>query len=80
MLPGHTARPYLNFADKRVAIGDAIGAEAFARLEHVKATIDPNGRFRSGHAFESSNETRTELTVADLDQLFPPTQTRACVA
>ena len=47
-------KPYLNFAEKRVAIGDAVGAEAFARLETIKAAIDPEGRFRSGHALAAT--------------------------
>jgi FAD binding domain len=50
LAPWSQGKPYLNFAEKRVAIGDAVGAESFARLEAVKATIDPEGRFRSGHA------------------------------
>ena len=49
LAPWSRGKPYLNFAEKRVAIGDAIGAESFARLEQIKATIDPQGRFRSGH-------------------------------
>ena len=49
LAPWSRGKPYLNFAEKRVAIGDAIGAEAFARLERIKASVDPDGRFRSGH-------------------------------
>jgi len=51
LAPWSRGKPYLNFAEKRVAIGDAVGAESFARLEAIKASIDPAGRFRSGHAF-----------------------------
>ena len=51
LAPWSRGKPYLNFAEKRVAIGDAIGAESFARLEAIKAAIDPDGRFRSGHVF-----------------------------
>ena len=58
--PWSRGKPYLNFAERRVAIGDAIGAEAFARLEGIKASVDPDGRFRSGHAFAPA-------TVADTD-------------
>jgi hypothetical protein len=50
LAPWSRGKPYLNFAERRVAIGDAIGAEAFSRLERVKASIDPDGRFRSGHS------------------------------
>jgi FAD/FMN-containing dehydrogenase len=50
LAPWSQGRPYLNFAEKRVAIGDAVGAESFARLAAVKASVDPEGRFRSGHA------------------------------
>jgi len=50
LAPWSQGKPYLNFAEKRVAIGDAVGAKSFARLEAVKAAIDPEGRFRSGHA------------------------------
>ena len=52
LAPWSQGRPYLNFAEKRVAIGDAVGAESFARLEAVKASVDPEGRFRSGHALD----------------------------
>jgi len=51
LAPWSRGRPYLNFAEKRVAIGDAIGAESFARLESIKTAIDPDGRFRTGHEF-----------------------------
>ncbi len=60
LAPWSRAKPYLNLAETRVAIGDAIGADAFARLEQVKAAIDPNGLFRSGHAFEAP--THSDLT------------------
>ena len=48
LAPWSRGKTYLNFAEKSVTIGDAIGAEAFARLERVKASVDPDGRFRSG--------------------------------
>ena len=41
-------KPYLNFADEQVAIGDAVGADAFARLERIKASVDPDGRVPLG--------------------------------
>ncbi len=50
LAPWSRGKPYLNFAEKRVAIGEAIGEEAFSRLEAIKAKVDPDGRFRSGHA------------------------------
>ncbi len=50
LAPWSRGKPYLNFAEKRVAIGDAIGSEAFTRLEAVKAQVDPDGRFRAAHA------------------------------
>ena len=56
LAPWSTGKPYLNFAEKRVAIGEAIGAEAFARLEAIKTQVDPDGRFRSGHALASAGE------------------------
>ena len=52
--PWSRGKPYLNFAERRVSIGDAIGADTFARLERIKNTIDPEGLFRSGHAFAAS--------------------------
>ncbi len=48
LAPWSRGKTYLNFAEKSVTIGDAIGAEAFTRLEQVKASVDPDGRFRSG--------------------------------
>jgi FAD/FMN-containing dehydrogenase len=51
LAPWSRGKPYLNFAEKGVTIGDAVGKEAFARLEAVKASVDPEGLFRSAHAF-----------------------------
>ena len=64
LAPWSRGKPYLNFAEKRVAIGDAIGAEAFARLEGIKASVDPDGRFRSGHAFAPATVSVGEEAVA----------------
>ena len=64
LAPWSRGKPYLNFAEKRVAIGDAIGAEAFARLEGIKASVDPDGRFRSGHAFVTGTVSVGEEAVA----------------
>jgi FAD/FMN-containing dehydrogenase len=54
LAPWSRGKPYLNFAEKRVAIGDAIGPEAFARLEAIKAKVDPDGRFRPAHVLAPS--------------------------
>ncbi len=62
--PWSRGKPYLNFAERQVAIGDAIGAEAFARLERVKASVDPNGVFRSGHAFAPATAGAHEAEIA----------------
>ncbi len=64
LAPWSRGKPYLNFAEKRVAIGDAIGAEAFARLEGIKAVVDPDGRFRSGHTFAARTVAEGEEAVA----------------
>jgi FAD/FMN-containing dehydrogenase len=56
LAPWSSGKPYLNFAEKRVAIGEAIGAEAFTRLEAIKAQVDPDGRFRTAHAMASGGE------------------------
>lgn len=64
LAPWSRGKPYLNFAEKRVAIGDAIGAEAFARLRGIKASIDPLGRFRSGHAFATGTVDTTGDAIA----------------
>jgi hypothetical protein len=52
--PWSRGKTYLNFAEKNVTIGDAIGADAFTRLAEVKASVDPEGRFRSGHTFAAA--------------------------
>ena len=54
LAPWSRGKTYLNFAEKNVTIGDAVGAEAFARLAQVKASVDPDGRFRSGHTFATA--------------------------
>ena len=62
--PWSRGTPYLNFAERRVAIGDAIGEEAYARLEAVKASVDPDGRFRSGHALAGPSKAVAEPLAA----------------
>ena len=64
LAPWSRGKPYLNFAERRVAIGDAIGAEAFARLEGIKASVDPDGLFRSGHAFAPATANAAEDAIA----------------
>jgi FAD/FMN-containing dehydrogenase len=64
LAPWSRGKPYLNFAEERVAIGHAIGDEAFARLERVKATVDPAGRFRSAHAFAPATQASAEDAIA----------------
>jgi hypothetical protein len=53
LAPWSRGVPYLNFSEKSVAIGDAVGDEAFARLERVKTSVDPDGLFRAAHRFEA---------------------------
>jgi hypothetical protein len=55
LAPRSRGIPDLNFAERRVAIGDAIGPQAFARLAAIKAEIDPAFRFRSGHRFATAS-------------------------
>jgi hypothetical protein len=62
--PWSRGKTYLNFAEKNVTIGDAVGAEAFARLAQVKASIDPDGRFRSGHTFATPTAGAGDEAVA----------------
>ena len=64
LAPWSRGKPYLNFAEKRVSIGDAIGEEAFARLAGIKASVDPGGRFRSGHRFAAGASTVAEAAQA----------------
>jgi hypothetical protein len=64
LAPWSRGKPYLNFAEERVAIGHAIGDEAFARLERVKATVDPDGRFRSAHTFAPATQASAEDAIA----------------
>ena len=49
---------------RSVTIGDAIGADAFTRLEQVKASVDPDGRFRSGHTFATATAAAGDEAVA----------------
>ncbi len=64
LAPWSRGKPYLNFAEKRVAIGDAIGDEAYARLEAIKAQVDPAGRFRSGHALAQASAAEGGVAAA----------------
>jgi len=62
--PWSRGKPYLNFADKKVALGDAVGADAFARLERIKASVDPRNVFRAAHRFETATPTVEEDAIA----------------
>jgi hypothetical protein len=53
LAPWTGARPFLNFADSPVALGDALGNDAYSRLARIKACVDPDGVFRSRHRFEA---------------------------
>ena len=64
LAPWSRGKPYLNFADKKVALGDAVGADAFARLERIKASVDPRNVFRSAHRFETATPTVEEEAIA----------------
>ena len=64
LAPWSRGKTYLNFAEKSVTIGDAIGADAFTRLEQVKASVDPDGRFRSGHTFATATAAAGDEAVA----------------
>ena len=64
LAPWSRGKTYLNFAEKDVTIGDAVGAEAFARLAQVKASVDPDGRFRSGHTFATATGAAGDEAVA----------------
>jgi FAD/FMN-containing dehydrogenase len=64
LAPWSRGKPYLNFAEKRIAIGDAVGAQAFARLAQVKESVDPDGRFRSAHVFGPATVTGAEDAIA----------------
>ncbi len=64
LAPWSRGKTYLNFAEKNVTIGDAIGADAFARLESVKASVDPDGIFRSGHTFATATVAAGDEAVA----------------
>ena len=63
LAPWSRGKPYLNFAEKRVAIGDAVGADAFARLERIKASVDPDG-FRAAHRFETATPAASRRMIA----------------
>ena len=63
LAPWSRGKTYLNFADN-VTIGDAVGADAFTRLEQVKASVDPDGRFRSGHTFATATAAAGDEAVA----------------
>ena len=64
LAPWSRGKTYLNFAEKNVTIGDAVGAEAFARLAQVKESVDPDGRFRSGHTFATAAAAAGDEVVA----------------
>ena len=48
--PWDSGGTFLNFADKRKTLADAIGEHGVARLRAIKETIDPDGVFRLGHS------------------------------
>jgi FAD/FMN-containing dehydrogenase len=62
--PWASGRPFLNFAEKRVALGDALGNDAFSRLVRIKECVDPDGVFRSAHRFEPGAGSAAETMAA----------------
>jgi len=64
LAPWSRGVPYLNFAEKGVTIGDAVGAEAFARLERIKSSVDPGKVFRPAHRFEAPQSDESAAIAA----------------
>jgi FAD/FMN-containing dehydrogenase len=64
LAPWSRGKPYLNFAEKGVTIGDAVGAENFARLARIKASVDPGKIFRSAHRFETATRSVDQDAIA----------------
>jgi FAD/FMN-containing dehydrogenase len=64
LAPWSGGKPYLNFAEKRVSLGDALGNDVFARLQRIKASVDPDGVFRSGHRFAPATAGAREDAIA----------------
>jgi hypothetical protein len=64
LAPWSRGKPYLNFAEKQVSLGDALGNDVFSRLERIKASVDPGGVFRSGHRFAPAAATAGEDAIA----------------
>jgi FAD/FMN-containing dehydrogenase len=52
--PWDIGSAYLNFTEEPVDPARFFSAEAYARLRRVKATVDPEGRFRGNHAIEAA--------------------------
>jgi FAD/FMN-containing dehydrogenase len=44
-----SGRQYLNFAERAMDPAAFFGAETYARLQHIKADVDPAGRIRANH-------------------------------
>ena len=63
LAPWDSGRIYLNFADRRIAIGEAIGKEAAQRLVAIKHAIDPDGVFKAGHRIEVGTASAARLAA-----------------
>lgn len=63
LAPWDSGRTYLNFAERRVGMADAVGADACARPERIKALVDPNGVFRAAHRLEPGTSTAAALAA-----------------
>ena len=57
MAPWANGRQYLNFAEHAVDASTGYDAESYARLQAVRAAVDPHGTFVSNHKVPSSTIT-----------------------
>lgn len=55
-----SGQTFVNFADRRKSLADAVGKEGLARLQAIKASIDPDGVFQAGHGLSAPRDASTE--------------------
>jgi FAD/FMN-containing dehydrogenase len=63
LAPWDSGGTFVNFADRRKTLADAIGEHGVARLRAIKETIDPDGVFRLGHSLAATEQGDTALAA-----------------
>ncbi len=58
LAPWHGGKPYLNFVEEETDTGRGYTDATFARLQAIRAQVDPTGLFRANHEIRQPGTAR----------------------